>query len=79
MSDSILLYSTDCKYSNSFLNLLYKNKELYNSFVKVNIKKNKKTNNRPPIYLNLKKEFPDYIQSVPCILLNNKSAYILLL
>jgi hypothetical protein len=69
----ILLYSTDCKYSNSFLDLLHENKTLYNSFIKVNINKNKKTNERSRIYINLIKEFPQYIKSVPCIVLNNKT------
>jgi hypothetical protein len=69
----ILLYSTDCKYSNSFLDSLHENKTLYNSFIKVNINKNKRTNKRSQIYTNLVKEFPEYIKSVPCIVLNNKT------
>lgn len=74
MTDNpILLYSTDCKYSNDFLDLLSENDTLYNSFIKININKNKRTNKRSPIYLNLKEEFPEYIKSVPCIVLNNKT------
>ena len=46
----ILFYSDHCNYSKQFINILIKDPDIFNSFIRINIDTNPVTKKRPEIF-----------------------------
>jgi hypothetical protein len=71
MSNSMLIYSNYCVYSNKFIEILQKHKELANSFNFLNIDVDPQTGRRPQLFYDIQKQLNFNIKEVPTILLND--------
>jgi hypothetical protein len=67
----ILIYSDFCNYSKLFIQNLLQYPDLYESFVRINIDVNPKTNERPKIFYDIQQLLQFKISNVPTIIVQN--------
>lgn len=67
----ILIWSEYCNYSKNFINALLKHNDLYESFIRINIDTDQKTNRRPQIFYQIQTALKFKIKQVPTIIVNN--------
>ena len=61
----ILLYSNYCAYSQQFVEMLLENKELFETFIRVNIDANPDTKRRPDLFYQIQDTLNYKIKEVP--------------
>jgi hypothetical protein len=67
----ILLYSNYCAYSQQFVEMLLENKELFETFIRVNIDANPDTKRRPDLFYQIQDTLNYKIKEVPTIIIGN--------
>ena len=72
----ILMYSEHCPHSRNFIQVLLKNKEIFDSFIRMNIDVNPQTRRRPDIFYQIQQRLNIKISKVPTIITEN-AEYIL--
>jgi hypothetical protein len=76
----ILIYSDFCIHSKNYLQMLMKQPDIYNTFIRMNIDVDPRTNQRPSIFYKIQQQLNKKIVRVPTIIIkNNTSNEILLL
>mgnify|MGYP003402199235 CR=1 FL=1 len=76
----ILIYSDYCIHSKNYLQMLMKQPDIYNTFIRMNIDVDPRTKQRPSIFYKIQHELNKKIVRVPTIIIkNNTSNEILLL
>jgi hypothetical protein len=76
----ILIYSDYCIHSKNYLQMLMKQPDIYNTFIRMNIDVDPRTKQRPSIFYKIQQEINKKIVRVPTIIIkNNTSNEILLL
>lgn len=68
----ILVYSDYCVYSKQFLQNLIKHKKMFDSFIRMNIDVDPRTNKRPMAFYKLQEQIDAKITKVPTIIVKNK-------
>ena len=72
----ILMYSEHCPHSRNFIQVLLRNKEIFDSFIRMNIDVNPQTRRRPDIFYQIQQRLNIKISKVPTIITPN-AEYIL--
>jgi hypothetical protein len=67
----ILLYSNYCAYSQQFIEILLENKEIFETFIRVNIDINIDTKRRPDLFYEIQNTLNYKIKEVPTIIIGN--------
>ena len=67
----MLLFSNYCSYSEKFLEALYQNEDIFNSFIRVNIDVVKETHKRPDIFYQIQDTLNYKIDEVPTIIVED--------
>jgi hypothetical protein len=67
----ILLYSNYCAYSQQFIEMLLENKEIFETFIRVNIDINTDTKRRPDLFYEIQNTLNYKIKEVPTIIIAN--------
>jgi hypothetical protein len=72
----VLIYSDYCIHSTNFINELMKNKELFESFIRLNIDVDANTRSRPSVFYEIQEKLSYKITEIPTIIVEN-AEYIL--
>lgn len=75
----ILIYSDYCIHSKNYLQMLMKQPEIYNTFIRMNIDVDPQTKQRPSIFYKIQQQLNKKIVRVPTIIIKNSSNEVLLL